>query len=244
MKKLLLCLLILVLGIFIYLKLQILGSPTSDFNQTTRYNLGKYPIMRSILGMHSYGDARYDFLGGTSPITIEAVKAQNTSWDEQALTNFAQDVQTYTGRKTMLFDSETIQAGTLSQSDLATISQGSRHHLLPGQPNIFVIYAEDFTGSDQAIATTYKEFAIVLSDKRLKDVTSAFPDAYPQYLESTLLHEFGHQVGLEHNDQPGCIMNATAENPTVQEEFNGNYTPTKFCDYELNQLKDIKAKAN
>jgi len=242
MKKFLLVALIILLGTFIYIKVQVLGDPNSSFNQTTRYNLGKRQFFRSIFGLHSYGDARYEYLSGDSEVSVEMVKAQGVSVDEQTLLDFTKEVKTYTGRPTKLFDTETVQRGTLSDADLAVIAKGSRHHVIPGQSNVFVVYAEDFQRSGDEVAKTFSEFGIVISDKRLREATQKYPASLNEYLLSTLLHELGHQLGLEHNDQTDCIMNPQVENPTVQEYFNGRYTATEFCDFELKQLDEIKAK--
>ena len=241
MKKFFLLLLIVVLGTFIYLKLQVLGDPNSSFNKTTRYNLGKYPIVRTILGLHSDGDAREEYLSGNSSMAVEVVRSKNTTINEQVLNRFVEDVKTYTGRQVVLFNTEVFPGGTLSDSQLADVVSGYRHHVVPGQPNLFVIYAEDYVRAGAEVGKTYHEFGIVLSDKRLREVTAQFPSALGQFQESTLLHEFGHQLGLGHNEQPDCLMNAKAEQPSVQDSFSNIFTPTKFCDFELNQLNGIKA---
>lgn len=236
--------LILISCTFVYLKVQILGDANSSFNMTTRYTLGKYSILRDVLGLHSYGDARNWYLSGNDGIVLEVVTAKGTQIDDQTINNFAADITMYTGKQVSIFNTEQIPGDALSNSGLEDVTKSYRHHVITGQANLFVIYAKDFSRKGQEIAKTVDEYGIVLSDKRLKQVTADFPAALPEYIESTLLHEFGHQLGLEHNDKSGCIMNAKAENPEAQGVFNGAYTETKFCDFELDQLNTIKAATN
>lgn len=223
------------------MKVQILGDPQSKFNQTTRYDLGRYQFARSLLGMHSYGDAREWYLKPGSPIVIEAVTATGAGMDDKAFNNFVQDVKEYTGREVSVFNTEKIPGGVLSDADLGEIASKYRRHVLSGQANLFVIYAQDFKRSGTEIGKTFQEYGIVLSDKRLREVTADFPQAMAQYVESTLLHEFGHQIGLDHNSEPDCIMNERVEKPEKLNFFSSEYTNTKFCNFELGQLSKIKA---
>lgn len=241
MKKFLLLIIIVLCAAFVYLKLQIIGDPNSDFNQTTRFSLGGYQIMRSILGLHSYGDARNWYLGGNKGLVVEVVRAKGTSLDENTLNNFVKDVEKYTGKQVTLFNTEEIPAGVLTDQDLANISGGYRHHILDGYSNLFIIYSADFKRQGEEVGKTFREYGIVLSDLRLREVTAQYPASMPQYVESTLLHEFGHQLGLEHNDKSACVMNVEVERPMALGLFNGSYTQTEFCDYELKQLDAIKA---
>jgi len=239
-KAFLLIIFIVLCGTFIYAKVASLGNPNSHFNRTTRFWLGQYQTARTVLGLHNDGDARGSYLKGTSSITIEYVESSGSHLDRQALGQFVSKVKEYTGRPVNLYYNDTISNATLTPKDLAEIAKGSRHHVIPGQPNLFIIYALDYDRPSGEVGETYQEFGIVLSDSRLKEVTKNFSGSLPQYIESTLLHEFGHQLGLAHNEEPGCIMNTKVETPAITGGFTGDYTPTSFCPYELDQLQAIK----
>lgn len=240
MKTFLLLLFILISGSFIYLKVQVLGDPNSGFNQTTRYTLGKYSIMRSILGMHSAGDARAEYLGGTGSIAVEIVRAQGTALSDQAMSDFANDVKIYIGRPVMLYTTDFVKEGLLTDADLEKIVSEHRHRDLPGQTSLFVIYAGDYVRKDGEVAKTYKDFGIVISDTALRDTTQDYSQSLEQYAQSTMLHELGHQLGLDHNTEDDCVMNAEVESPQLGGVFSGSFTPLEFCDFELKQLNAIK----
>ena len=241
MKKFLLIIFIAVCAVFIYLKVGSLGDPDSRFNQTTRFKLGEYSALRTIFSLHNDGDARGWYLAGAGQIDIEVARAENVEMDEIALQNFVNQVGQYTGRPVQLFNAGAIKSGRLTAADLADINASRRHRVASGDTNLFVIYADDFARQSGEVGETYQETAVALSDKRLKEVTGGNPEAFSQYLQSTLLHEFGHQIGLEHNSRPNCIMNVKVEQPDRQAAFTGFYTPTQFCDFELKQLETVKA---
>ena len=241
-KTFLLLIIILVSGVFIYLKTQSLGPDTSTFNQTTRYDLAKYPWVRQLLSLHKDGDARGEILGKTTgSITIEVVQPPGEKLSDATINDFAKKVSDVTGKPTQVFNVDTIQNGALSDYDFSQIVDKFRRHVSPGQANIFVIYADDFTTTTLEVGRTYKEFGILISHNRLAELTKQFPSVIDQYQESTLLHEFGHQIGLDHNDQTDCIMNPDVEMPQSALSFSGPSSPTDFCQTELDQIAAIKA---
>jgi predicted Zn-dependent protease len=239
-KKLLLVLFILLSATFIYLKVQVLGGENSSFNQTTRFKLGKYPWARSLFGLHNDGDARAWYLSGEGPIVVEVVKAEGVGVDERTLERFISDIEKYTGREVIMFNEEMFQRGRLSEADLDVVVNDHRHRAADSQPNLFIMFTEDFERQNGEVGKTYKEFGIVLSTTRLREISAAYPDSLSEYVESTLLHEFGHQIGLQHNEGIKCIMNEKVEKPNPGGLFGGYYTETEFCLEELNQLKQIK----
>jgi len=234
--------LLVVIITFIVLKLQVLGNENSGFNRTTRYRLGKYDWARTVLGMHSDGDAQARYLDGSGPIALIVVKPDNISLDGKVLGEFAARISAITGRPVSLFNQESIQNGILSDMDMDKIVEATRRAYLPGSQDVFVMYAEDFEGEDNEVGRTYKEYGMVLSDRKLKSITENATQAMDDYVLSTMLHEFGHQIGLDHNNGKDCIMNEEVESPRKAYEFSGKYTPTDFCQQELDEIRQLKVK--
>lgn len=241
-KVFLLLLLIIICGTFIYMKSQSLGSDDSYFNQNTRYTLGKYSLARWILSLHKDGDARAMYLLGSSPITLEVVRSVNAPLDEKPVKDFANRIEEYTGRKVVIFNTDTISETVVRKDQLKGIAATRRRHMVAGQPNLFVVYAEDFLSDKNEIGMTIEEYGILLSHRKIVDLTSSHPQAKNQYITSTLLHEFGHQIGLPHNTNNSCIMNESVDGPADKAFFSGFFTVTKFCSEELETLKQIKAR--
>jgi hypothetical protein len=78
----------------------------------------------------------------------------------------------------------------------------------------------------------------VLFSSVLSQFTAHDAQALPNYMESTALHEFGHQLGLLHNDHSDCLMQAYIDQPPSG-YINPTSIITDFCDYE----KQIIARA-
>ena len=241
-KTFLLLIIILASSSFVYLKTQSLGPDDSTFNQTTRLVLAKRPWVRALLSLHKDGDARGEILGNTtSSITIEIVQPPGEKLSDSTIADFVKKVEAVTGKPTQVFNVDTIQNGALRDIDMAQIVEKFRRHVSPGQANIFVMYVDDFTTTTLEVGKTYKEYGIAVSNNRLAQLTKQFPSVLDQYQESTLLHEFGHQIGLDHNDQSGCVMNPEVEQPQSALSFSAPSNPTDFCPLEKDQINAIKA---
>ena len=236
-----LLLVIAVCGAFIYLKVSSLGDENSRFNQVARYRLGKSSFARTILSLHKDGDARGWYLVGDTPIIVEVVSAKGAELNEEALQIFVKSVKEYTGRQVDVYNVDTIQNGSLSSIGLAEIDRSFRRHVKPKQPNLFIIYAEEFVSKTEEVGMTYREYGMVLSHNRLVSLTSRYPQALPQYIASTMLHEFGHQLGLDHVDNKQCVMHKDVENPASALSFSGIFTSTEFCSEEFEALNKIRA---
>lgn len=239
LKTFFLLLFIVFLSVFIYVSVKTHGDLNSSFNQTYRFKLGKYSVLRALFGLHNDGDARAQYLLSPGPLVVEIVNPLEFNVPDDVIGNFTKKIQNLIGREVVVYNTDNISPGSLNESDLEKIVKEKRRHFLPGQPNLFIIYAEDYSDRSEEVGKTYKEFAVLLSHNRLKEVTSQYPEAFKQYLETTVLHEFGHQIGLPHNQQNGCIMNIKVDRPKAQGFFSGIYTPNDFCDFEKESLKNI-----
>ncbi len=241
MKKILLVVFILILGVFIYLKVQVLGDPNSSFNRTTRFTLAKHPFMRTILGMHSAGDARAEYFLGSGPIIIEWFKPQTENDEvinQDLLDKFAQEVEKYTGRRTKILYGGAISDNSVPLLNLAAYELKSNVQKSAGT-TLLLFFTQDYSPKPQAeLASTYAESGIVVSLDAHRNTFSARSWQLGDYFVSSMLHEFGHQIGLEHNTGRGCVMNAEVETggDTVF------ISPKDFCDEEQSQIAAMKAK--
>lgn len=227
-------------GVFVYFKVQADGPMTNTFNQTQRYQFGKHPLLRAIFGLHNASDARAEYLTGDTPFVAEFVHSKGSHLTDEAINLFVQKVSLYTGRTVVVYNVDTIQSGQLTSQDLDSVVHDFRRHVLPGQPNIFVMYSDDFLGDPNQAGRTYKEFGMVLSDQKLVAIAGTQPEVLNQYIASVMLHEFGFQIGLTVDSPEDCIMNPEVESPLSTGTFTAVYVPTQFCGQELTALTDIK----
>jgi predicted Zn-dependent protease len=105
---------------------------------------------------------------------------------------------------------------------------------------VYLLYLNLEGGKKEHIGSTLEEYGMVLYDTPLKILTKENPSTFPEYLESTALHEFGHQLGLPHNDYSDCLMQASVEENNIARQ-NPKDVLIDFCNYEKNLITLIKA---
>lgn len=241
LKTVLLLIVIILTGTFIFLKIQVLGNPNSTFNQTTRLSLGKHALVRDILGMHSYGDARGEYFFGKGDIEIRTFKGKISEADISVVKDFAKLVTKYTGRQTKVVAGSPIDDSAINKE--TDLRSGKLFSGSFGSTQLLVFFSEDYKPRGaQELSTTYEESGILVSLKAHQDFLRQYNGELNNYLLSSLLHEFGHQLGLEHNSDPDCIMEGRTETNDQPLEIFVGHTPTDFCAAEKEQIQRIKLK--
>jgi len=242
-KKLCLAILVVLLAVFVYLKIEINGNPQSTFNQTTRFTLGKNPWFRAVLGLHNAGDARAEFLKGSGTINIEWFAPPSASIDQSLLQNFSSKVSQYTGRPTKVLWGGNINEGNTSLSGISLfVLRGELQQPLSGS-TLLVYFTRDYSPRTTGeLATTYQDSAIAISLDAHQQFLSRYPLQVNNYLLYSLLHEFGRQLGLpETNNDAQCAMEPITGTFNQTLDSFGLNLPQDFCPREIQQINSIKA---
>ncbi|MFA6043059.1 MAG: hypothetical protein WCV85_00080 [Patescibacteria group bacterium] len=103
-------------------------------------------------------------------------------------------------------------------------------------PTVHVFLLNTFFDSPTNIGMTVREDGTVLFLDAIADLARNDPSTTNAYILSTLLHEFGHQLGLENITSADCIMAASVEEPTPL-EGRRIATPTEYCQQELQLIE-------
>ena len=253
MKKTLIIIVLLILIIvsfaFVFLKMSSRGSEFSFFNQNLRYRFGEYQILRQIFALHNDGDARLAYLGAKhQKILIEVDQMigldRNLEITDNLLQKLAEKIKNITGKETSFkYSNITIPySPAATAEELRKIEEEYRNHDETNKEAVVYLLLAIQEGTDlDKLGSTLGEEGIILFQKTFKDSmlkTDARSDTYDNFILSTLLHEFGHQIGLPHNIYPDCLMNA-------QTEFSNQIRPDRiindFCDYEKEEIKKTLA---
>ncbi len=241
-KELLLTAVILFCAGFIYGRISAAGPQTDYFNSHWRTTLDRTPVLRQILGLHDNGDARSDYLGSRfSSIYITVNAVYDVTVDTAVLDRFAAAVRDVTGKPAsyrVVYNN--ISQTDLSDDDVAGIFNRYHSPIPSGAASLTVLIADTHQNEPNLLGSTFQEYGIVMYKKTLEGFTSAAPSTLGNYELSTLLHEFGHQIGLGHNNIPGCLMNSQAEqnNAAITDPA---FVVTDFCQPELEQINMQKA---
>lgn len=243
MKKLVV--LIAVLGaVVLALRMQASGSPNSPFNRGARYSLGKYTPVRWLLGLHEPGDAKLSYLTGNSPLVVEVVSPELVPISQDAVNRFVREVKEVLGRPVELYTVDTIDRGTLSEADLERIVSERRRHVKPAQPNFFVVYAEHYAklAGSSAASLPIGEFGLIISDSRIHDLTTSYPQARDDYTLSQLLYGFGRQLGIPVTDSQRCAVSTAVSRPDSAVDFSGSNIAHRYCDEERTYVSGYRNK--
>ncbi len=237
-----LCLIIILSFSFVILRLLANGSEDNFFNQKWRLSFGKSPLLRQILGLHFDGDGRYDYLHGKDKkILIEIDAMQGVKIPQDAVDLLVTKMQDATGKRVIYSYSDQnipFQAQS-SGKEVSDLVKKYRNFQIANSSSVYLLYLNQSKDQADLLGSTYQEYGIVLYDKILRDFTRTNPKSFSNYVESTALHEFGHQLGLAHNTQPDCLMAENAEESHVARE-NPIDIIVDFCPYEKDLIMKMK----
>ncbi|MDP2933774.1 MAG: hypothetical protein Q8N81_06645 [bacterium] len=247
MKKFLIILVLLsvILVSFGFAALKILanGPDNNYFNRNLRQIFFQHRFWRETLGLHYDGDGRYDYLGnGDGKIMLEVDVMSDLSIQPQALELVRQRIEQITGKQVLYyFSSSNIPyKQSVSMNELEGIMLARRDFAATGKDaKLQILYLSRDSAEPQLLGRTVREDGIVLYEEALVDFTKSNPDTLSAYEASTILHEFGHQLGLPHNEAPDCLMNSSAEQSHVAREVESDVV-TDFCLQETELIKQLR----
>jgi predicted Zn-dependent protease with MMP-like domain len=246
MKKaltvLLLLLIIFVSFSYIVLRISAQGSEDNFFNRNWREKFASHPIARKILGLHFDGDGKADYLSGRySKIVIEVDWMKDHEIPYSALVLLKEKIEAITGKDVQILESDAIPyVENLEPKDVDDIVKKYRNvNFIKNSANLYLLYGSTYEGALDHLGSTYEEYGLMLFESALRNFTNENSDTLINYIASTALHEFGHQIGLPHNDIENCLLNEHAEQSHVARE-NPEDVVIDFCEYEKELIQELK----
>jgi predicted Zn-dependent protease len=244
MKRILISLVLLSLIIlsFGYSGIKFLSQDTGDnfFNLKYRDKFASYEFLRRVLNLRFDGDAKSDFLGKKKlKVLIEVDSAQGATYSQSALDELRDKIAQITGKETtyLISDQNIPLLGSADQKTMEeTINFYRDFQNMEDVASLYILYAGNSVNESE-IGSTFMESGIIIFVDALEELISPQDKNYSLFEYSTLLHEFGHQLGLGHNDIEGCLMNQDVEVGGVIRTTN---IVTDFCEFEIGQILEIK----
>lgn len=250
-------LLLIIIGCASFIVFRYYGNQVESnwFNDNLREKMIYYPLFRGMYSLHWDGDAKYDYLLDHKfqklIVEIDATKdcqlALGDLADLQAkieiLVKKPQGVEVIMGELIDDDDVVLLESNELYMA-MENLSPRLRDYKTDGQvAALHVLCVDKNRNRLDSIGLTYRESTILLFYDRIEEVTASNPDTLPVYLTTTILHEFGHQLGLDHLDDESCIMAAKVESPGNAAGAIENI-PQQFCQASLDTLESYKANFN
>lgn len=196
------------------------GDEHNWFNTTWRPRLAQIKGFRNIFNLHNDGDAKSEYLGQNTEYIAVISKPYVDPWfTDWVWQQFSQKITEVTGKSVKI------------------VTDTSKP---PAYSAPLYIYLESVNEENPlTLGKTYNESGIILYKQGLEKFSAAAPETKEVYIVSTLLHEFGHQIGLVHNEEPNCLMNSHAETGG-NAKLVAREIVTSFCSDEIEQISKIK----
>lgn len=225
--------------VFIIFRLAATSTEDNFFNRNFRAKFAKHPLMRQLLALHFDGDARTDYLGNNfKKILIEVDSMDGLEVSTQALGLLKEKIELVTKKPVEYIESDSIipYKEKVADQDLNELETLYRNFYSKNDEAVlYLLVASQDEAQNTLMGSTLNEDGLVLYKDELKIFTQDSPNTLSNYEESTILHEFGHQIGLSHNNKPGCLMNESAEMAHLAQERPQDVV-VDFCDYEKEQV--------
>ncbi|TSD01921.1 MAG: hypothetical protein Athens071425_236 [Parcubacteria group bacterium Athens0714_25] len=246
MKKFLLVFVLLVIIIlssgYSLMKISAHGSENNYFNRRIRIQISQYPMMRKILSLHYDGDARADYLGKKNDsILVKVIPMEGLYISDKIMEDFVSKIQETIEKPTHYqYSGEQLEYRQFSDfKDLSFQLDDVRRGDVSREAVLYLFIANNRQDDPNQIGSTLQENGIVLFEGDLLANSGGKMEMFSRNIVGTLMHEFGHQIGLRHNEYFDCLMNPV-------QEFDGreklNDVTVDFCDWEKNAIQIEKDK--
>ncbi len=221
------------------------------FNEGLRGYVTRFPTMRSMYGLHWDGDAKSDYLSNKKYKSL-MVEIDGTDRCRSVLSNNQELLVNEISNLVQKPEGVEIDIGSLVDDDeliflesnafdraINKIINRLRGHRTNGDQAVFYVLCIDYHRDNPSwLANTYQEDSMLLFYDRANEIAGNNYEALSVYLTTSLLHEFGHQLGLGHVNDPNCIMANRVEYLESDSKF--DKIPQDFCQLSFDRLEIIR----
>jgi hypothetical protein len=206
---------VLVLSLLVFTLILARVSTTSPGSGGLRAELDRYPTLRGIFRLHSYGDGKTDYLlSKYKQIKLEIDYLPGYAPSEAMRLNLDKDLEALTGKTVSSFLSDEISSGEnnterYNETELSSLESKYRSTHTSGQTAaLYMLVVTKSSEHPTNVGETMDENSFVMFDQEIQELPTYSTDEL-KLEESTALHEFGHLLGLEHSSSG--VMEAQVE---------------------------------
>lgn len=230
-----LILIVAAIPVFIYF---IKFNNTSFIGKTLKERVLRSQGLITFLNLNEPGDARYYYSDpNTENILVKVVSVNYEKANESVDAWLKEIISQTLGKNAVVGMLQNIgypKTKFLTNADLNEIRKDS---ILLGTADLYLIYAGSYAEKETSVGVVIHRDTIFI----FRDAIEALSERgyVKDVLEkTTIMHEWGHLLGLNHFESEDCIMNEMVE---VYDRFPlGKGIPTDYCREELQEIKRIR----
>jgi hypothetical protein len=212
----------------------------SSFSKYVKGEVIKYPGLALFLNLNEPGDGRFLYLGPHhQQIRINIYSVNNTRVNESVTDWMNEIVSETTGKKIVVSDLRPVEYknnGLLGDNDLNNIRKiivteaGS-------VSDLNIVYTSSYSQKPSSIGLVIHRDTIFVFEDALKKLSEK-SDIKNILEKTTIMHEWGHLLGIDHVYNDDCIMSEIVE--VYDDPTYGKMLPTKYCWEELHTINNMK----
>lgn len=230
----LLILFIILIPILIYLVK--FGNNSFIGESTRRLALGNYKLVE-MLNLNEPGDAKYIYSDPQKKDILVKVVAVNYEDVNESVDDWIGEMIFHTLNKNAVIGvTENVgypKTKLLTDADLNEIREDV---FSPKPADLNVVYASSYAEKESSVGLVIHRDTIFIFRDAL-DALSERESIKDVLEKTTIMHEWGHLLGLGHFESEDCIMNEMVE---VYDSIpSGRNLPTEYCRQELQEIKKL-----
>lgn len=234
--------------VYVFLLQQLrIADPANSFNQDNRESFLKSGIAKKLLFLNRPGDDRFDYLADKKKTVIVEVDYQRGRQPDSQVEGWIALMILETLRKNsdirLAEQDEIVNVESFSDRELIEAARESRDFKTSDDKNylhLLFVSASSEMPTNTGLTLTGREIFIFKDNINSLSERKTVREAVEK---STIMHEFGHLLGLDHVNQNNCVMSKSVE-VYGNRRFQFDNIPLDFCQESLDALMRMKIAAN
>lgn len=203
----------------------------------------KSKIIRAMFFLDNPGDARYVYFSPKKQEVLVEVDYQKGMFPDENieiwLTSLIDQTSDKEARVKIGEEAAIGEAETFTDQELIRIEETSRDFDPEnGEAYLHIIYISRSAEAGTNTGLTLKDQSLFIFREGIDRLTDK-PRVRSRIEESTLKHEFGHLLGLEHSEAADCVMNERVE-VYENREYQFENVPLEYGEESLEKLRMMR----